>query len=124
VDLLDQRKLGLRARTVALLRTARLLPVPRQGRRRRVADRLLAALEKPLEKSELLLKGRWILTAQPSELLRHLANLIVETVVLSLQEVGDLTKLSDVVYVIDLKHERKKSQRKTFDNPFPLELLR
>jgi len=48
----------------------------------------------------------------------------VKAVVLALQKASDLTKVIDVVDVIDLKHERNESQRQSFHNSFPNELLR
>jgi hypothetical protein len=124
MELLQQRELRLRPWTVTLLGLAFALPVARRGCALRLTRRILTLLQKLLKKRELLLKERGVSTSELGELLDQFMDLIVKTIVLSLQKAGDLTKHADIINVIDLKHERMKSQREFVDNPFSLKLLR
>jgi hypothetical protein len=76
------------------------------GWNRQLLNGLSAFREKIVQQGELALKASGVAAAKTSELVNQLADLIMKTVVLTLQQVGDLTKVIYVANVFDLNHER------------------
>jgi hypothetical protein len=73
----------------------------------RGARRLFALLEQLRQKRKLVLKAIGVFATSLAQLFCKLTESSVKTVVLALQEAGDLPKVFDILYVIDLKHDER-----------------